>query len=188
MADGPRQPSGCPCDGEPHLALSLRARDRRDPKRLWDDGRAADASRTARLAGHGIHGERLEHQTHPPANYAFEHVSPSRETCGGGARIGPGPTGRPLQRPALEVPRPALGRRGRPGRGAICRRSAESHCRRPQRLSSFARGRAQTGRWLERDQVVCRPPQAQCLCLRPQEHAPTAARDLRFPGHSRILR
>ena len=47
----PGQPADGPRDGEPHLAASLRPRHRRHAERLRQERRAADAPRTARLAG-----------------------------------------------------------------------------------------------------------------------------------------
>ena len=43
----------------------------RHPEQLRQDGRAADASRAARLAGHGIRQERLERQDNAPADHEF---------------------------------------------------------------------------------------------------------------------
>ena len=58
--------AGQPADRARHrqspLAEALRPRHRLDARELRQDGRAADASGAARLAGRGVHEPRLEHQ------------------------------------------------------------------------------------------------------------------------------
>ena len=62
----PRQSADRARDRQSHLASSFRPRHRRDARQLRQDGRAADASGTARLAGGRVHEPRLEHQADAP--------------------------------------------------------------------------------------------------------------------------
>ena len=67
------------------LAALFRRRPRRDRERLRHPGHAADASRTARLAGHRVHRPRLEHEGDAPADRHLGDLSPIVE---GAARAG----------------------------------------------------------------------------------------------------
>ena len=98
-ADGPR-------DGQPHLAAVLRHRHREDGRGLRRAGRAAVASRAARLAGDASSSaRRLGHQAPAPADRHERDVSPVVE---GDARAG-------RARPARTGCSPAA-------RGSACRR------------------------------------------------------------------
>ena len=66
-ADGAR-------DGESDLGLSFRPRHRGDAERFRQDGHAAVASGTARLAGERVRGERLADEAAAPGDSAVEHV------------------------------------------------------------------------------------------------------------------
>ena len=76
VADAEGQPADGPRDGQPPLAAPFRRRHRRHAERLRRHGRAADAPGTARLAGGGVRGERLEPQAHAPADGAVGGVPP----------------------------------------------------------------------------------------------------------------
>ena len=69
MAGVAAEPADGPRHRQPHLAPPFRPRHRRDAGQLRQDGRRADASRVARLAGGGVHESRLEHQADAPVDH-----------------------------------------------------------------------------------------------------------------------
>ena len=63
LAGGSQQPAGGARPREPSVGGAVRPGHRQHRGGLWRQGRAADASRTARLAGRGVHGRRLVRET-----------------------------------------------------------------------------------------------------------------------------
>ena len=93
--DGPR-------DRQSHLAGLLRHRPGRPRPRIRHAGRAAVASRAARLAGRRVHGPRLEPQAPAPADRHVGDVSAVERRHAGAA----GPrSGQPAAGPRAAVPR-----------------------------------------------------------------------------------
>ena len=80
LADGGRQSADGARDGQSPLAAPFRPRHRGDAERLRRPGRAADASRTARLAGPRVRRERLEPEGDAPADGHLGDVSPGSRT------------------------------------------------------------------------------------------------------------
>src|SRR5687768_13513790 len=61
--------------GEPYLVAALWTRAGLDAGEFWAQWRAAVASATAGLAGGGVHGERVEHETSAPTDSHERYVS-----------------------------------------------------------------------------------------------------------------
>ena len=120
------------------LADVLRHRHRQDHRRLRLAGRMAVASRTARLAGHRIHPQRLGHEGDAEADRHQRRLPAVVESHAGtgGARSGKSPAG---ARPALP---PARRNDSRPG--ALRRRAAHRKDRRAFRQAVSA-GRSLEG-------------------------------------------
>ena len=86
LADRPAESADGPRDGQPALAVSFRPGHRADAQRLRQAGRAADASRAARLAGRRVRGRRLADQADAPADRAVERLPDV--VAGDGGRAG----------------------------------------------------------------------------------------------------
>ena len=120
---------------ESHVAGVVRARPGAHLGGFRHGGREAVASGTARLAGGGVHGSRLGHEAHGPADGDVRHLPAVVEGAAGAdlARSGEFAAG------AAIAPAPAGGADSRRGAGGIG--AAEYGGRRQERASAAAGGR-----------------------------------------------
>src|SRR5262245_37679933 len=117
MADEPRSPPHYPRHGEPSLAAPLRQGDRGDAREFRPQWHATHAPRTARLAGRGFHGARLEREAPASVAYDLDGLPAIGTTAAAGRAVG-SQHGRPRERTALADEPAPIGSRSSPRRGS----------------------------------------------------------------------
>ena len=162
MARLARASADGPGDRQPDLAAPLRRRAREDGERLRHEGRPAEPSGIARLAGELARAGRLAAQAAPPADRPERRV-PAVEPVAGRGRGG---AERPREPPALALRPAAADGRGDPRRHARRLGTAEPQDGRPERHGA---GRPRAGE---------APLQALAVAGHPGEDRPRPAADL----------